>query len=332
MTKANDRLPESPEENLPPEAEAWLQEHPDEDRASLERAWQLAAPVRDEAVPFTPDPERVRHMETRIAAATRHGDRAPVRGGPATRRWASRPWPVAAAVVALVVVAVGLFWLRPVTITAPAGDVLAVHLPDGSEVELNSGSRLTYRRLFGWRTRRVTLRGEAFFEVVHDPTPFVVQTFNSTVTVLGTRFNVRAWPEDYTPATTVVLEQGRVRLAAGTDAAQTVVLEPGQRSRVAADSAGPAPPVSASVQEALAWRRGGLHFTDAPLGEILDEVQRRTGARITVADPTLRDLRATLLLEHVDSAETVLAILAEMRDLHYRSTEDGYVLVPAGQP
>jgi ferric-dicitrate binding protein FerR (iron transport regulator) len=235
-------------------------------------------------------------------------------------------------VVTLLLLAAGLFWLRPLTVLTPTGELVVAHLPDGSEVELNSGSRLTYRRPFGWRTRRVRLSGEAFFDVAHDAAPFVVETFNSTVTVLGTRFNVRAWPEGDAAATTVVLERGRVRLAAGPDAGQAVVLGPGQMSGVAAGSTAPAPPVSVSVDEALVWRQRGLHFTDAPVGAILDELERRTGTRITVTKPALRELRATLLLEQMDDAEAVLAILAEMHGLRYRSVEGGYELAPSRQP
>src|SRR5690606_693130 len=113
------------------------------------------------------------------------------------------------AAAAVVVVGLGAaLWLRPTVHRAPLGERLAVVLPDGSRVELNSGSRLAYRRTFGWRARRVDLHGEAFFDVVPADVPFTVRTFNSAVTVLGTRFNVRAWPDDEQAETAVVLEEG----------------------------------------------------------------------------------------------------------------------------
>ena len=130
-------------------------------------------------------------------------------------------------------------WLRPITLTVPTGDYLTTTLPDGTLATLNSGTTLSYRRTFGWRTRTVRLHGEAFFDVTTDADPFRVQTFNSTVTVLGTRFNVRAWSGDLTGASTVVLEEGRVRFAANATPQQGVELQPGQMSRVGGEATAP---------------------------------------------------------------------------------------------
>ena len=307
---------------LPSEAEAWLREHPEADRAGLEAAWRLAGRAADDPAGFQPDPERIRRMEERIAAATRSADRPALR--PVRRLRPALTW-AAAAVVALF--AVGWLLTRPVRVAAPPGERVAAVLPDGSSVELNSGSRLTYGRRFGAEARRVRLEGEAYFDVVRDPAPFVVETFNSRVTVLGTRFNVRAWTESDLAATTVVLEEGQVRLAAGDDA-QAVVLDPGEMSVVPAGSVAPEPPTSAALETALAWRRGGFRFTDAPLGDILDELERRTGAEIDVADSDLRALRASILLDRVESADAVLTVLAEIRGLRVSRTGDGFLVSP----
>jgi ferric-dicitrate binding protein FerR (iron transport regulator) len=90
---------------------------------------------------------------------------------------------------------------------------------------------LQYPHRFG-EERRVRLVGEAFFEVEEHSTPFIVQTFNAEVTVLGTTFNVKAWPTSLDPATTVTLESGRVALNVLDRPDEAVQMDPGQTRRI----------------------------------------------------------------------------------------------------
>lgn len=86
-----------------------------------------------------------------------------------------------------------------------------VHLPDGSKVWLNSGSTITYPDHFTSESRKVTLAGEAFFDVAHqEGSPFIVHTNNLDIRVLGTRFNVKCYEEEQTIETTLV--SGKVEL------------------------------------------------------------------------------------------------------------------------
>lgn len=78
------------------------------------------------------------------------------------------------------------------SIVVPAGQQMSLTLPDNSQVQLNSGTRLEYPVVFG-KTRSVKLSGEALFDVAPDRKhPFIVQTFASDIRVLGTKFNVLA--------------------------------------------------------------------------------------------------------------------------------------------
>lgn len=89
-------------------------------------------------------------------------------------------------------------------IEAPAGSRTRVALPDGSWVWLNAGSTLEYSNDFNIRSRRLKLSGEAFFEVTKSKKPFIVHTSLIRIQVLGTSFNVKAYPDDaYTEATLV---------------------------------------------------------------------------------------------------------------------------------
>jgi ferric-dicitrate binding protein FerR (iron transport regulator) len=229
-------------------------------------------------------------------------------------------------------------WAEPVVVRATPATTAAVTLPDGSEVTLASDSRLTYRRGFGRllgapAERRVTLRGEAFFDVQTGDAPFVVETFNAEVEVLGTRFNVRARAEE---ATDVALEEGRVRVSAGGAA---VELASGEATQVPAAGLGgsgrplvarPSPPASVALGRALAWQAGGLSLDDLSLRAAFAEIERRYG--IEVEAPGV-DLRAAVTAYYAERPElrTVLGDLCAAHGLRYRLTSRGAEILPGAR-
>ena len=208
---------------LPSEADTWLAEHPDVNRGELEEVWKLSE-LAD--IPFDPDEERIAEMREAIRSRMTNEKRTGL------RFIKSQKWLNIAASVALVAGFGAALWLRPIVETAPAGTMASVVLPDGSTIRLNSGSTIEYRRTFGWMKRAVTLDGEAFFDVSKSQTEFDVSTFNGNVTVLGTRFNIRAWSDDLDPATTVHVDEGYVRVSAEAVPDSSVILEAGQWSTI----------------------------------------------------------------------------------------------------
>jgi transmembrane sensor len=101
-------------------------------------------------------------------------------------------------------------------------------LPDGSSVWLNAGSKLTYNKDFGITSREVTLVGEAFFDVTHMPEmPFVIETAAMQVKVLGTTFNVKAYPNETTSETSVI--KGRVEIIPRERPGEKFVLKPNEK-------------------------------------------------------------------------------------------------------
>jgi transmembrane sensor len=99
--------------------------------------------------------------------------------------------------------------LNPVTIESKRGAMSLITLPDGSKAWLNAGSEIVYGDLYNISTREVQLLGEAYFEVVRNPSkPFIVKAGNIAIKALGTSFNVKAYPEDRSVVTTLV--NGRV--------------------------------------------------------------------------------------------------------------------------
>ena len=152
-------------------------------------------------------------------------------------RFAWRRWMSAAAAAAVVVIAVAAAWLAGLRLPEAGrfqsyanhtGDVAVLHLEDGTQVWLQDGTELRYAVGKGDGERIVRLDGEAYFDVSHDARhPFVVETRELAIRVLGTAFNVRALAGN--PFTEVVLERGAVRLETpGGD--NLVRLHPNQRA------------------------------------------------------------------------------------------------------
>ena len=309
---------------LPPEAAAEF-DTPAERSAAAE-VWQMAGLLArrepsDEAL------SALSHdLWSRIDAETRP-DAAPAR--PALRLvppWLGRTLALAAAVALLIAAGLGLY-LRPLELSAPTGSVATYELPDGSVVTLNSRSTLTYHRPLLRGERLARLDGEAFFDVATSGTPFVVETFNAHVRVLGTRFNVEAWSADEAAYTEVVLEEGRIALAPRGAAGDAVVLAPGEHSRIGAAQrvSAPAPLDPAPV---LAWRSGRLSFEEVPLQEIFRELEHRFGIEIQASDPALLDRPQTLSVGPRPTAEAYLEDLASNGVFRYQRTADGFLISP----
>ncbi len=243
----------------------------------------------------------------------------------ATRRsWWLR---VAAALLAGALLA--WWWLaprpaeRPITAvyeTQP-GESLEVYLPDSSRVLLNGDSRLYYRQDFN--PRSLTLEGEAFFEVKSlAGVPFTVQAGPLTTTVLGTAFNVRAYPGQ--PTAEVQVVHGRV--AVRSDRGEERILEAGQGVRYHSSTNTLQPLFDPNL---LAWQTGKLTFDETRLDTVLAILERFSGKAITVRDSTLLNCRFTA---HFDqpSWEEVLELLSTTLGCSVERAADTVVLVGPG--
>jgi transmembrane sensor len=140
-----------------------------------------------------------------------------------------------------------------------------VTLADGTVVQLNTGTALDVDYQPGLRRVKL-LRGEAFFDVVHNPARrFVVDAGNGDVTVLGTAFSVRRDSD----GAQVIVQRGKVRVRSGRDVVDIV---PNQSVAYASGHEGPVSTLDAG--NALAWSRGRLIFENKPLGEVIASIDR----------------------------------------------------------
>ena len=189
-------------------------------------------------------------------------------------------------------------------ITVPMGIRSRIVLPDSTYVWLNSGSSIRYRIPFIHGKREVSLSGEAYFEVTHDPlNPFSVQTGRSKVEVLGTSFNIKAYDEE--PDVEVVLMNGKLRFMADMEA-EDVVLSPGERAVFEKDKG-----ITVSrepVEKYAAWRLGRLVFDETPMEDVARNLERWFGVKVILTDPRLSSYRFTTTFEN-QSLQQVLELL-----------------------
>jgi ferric-dicitrate binding protein FerR (iron transport regulator) len=127
-----------------------------------------------------------------------------------SRRIISFHWSRVAAILVLFLgIAALLVYLKPfsqayITFSNPSGSIQMIQLPDSSYVSLNANSTLRYAKYFKKR-RSLELTGEGYFKVTHDPShPFIVKAGNVNVTVMGTSFNIKAYPSMPTTAISVI--------------------------------------------------------------------------------------------------------------------------------
>lgn len=199
---------------------------------------------------------------------------------------------------------------------------LDIELADGSSVLLAPGSELRVREGFGTDSRYVRLDGEGYFDITpaaeNAGLAFEVVTFNASIEVVGTAFNVRAHPSDLEAETRVAVEHGIVNVKADSE---TVELLAGQGTRVGDDV--PALPVPVDVARATAWRDGALAFDSVPMGVVFAELERRYQVRID-SPVSIDRLDVSYWRESPMGISDVLADLADVVDAEIRQTANGY--------
>jgi ferric-dicitrate binding protein FerR (iron transport regulator) len=153
-------------------------------------------------------------------------------------------------------------------ITTPKGGQYQVRLPDGSTVWLNASSSIRFPSVFAASERNVEITGEAYFEVAKDKSkPFKVKFNQSEVLVLGTSFNIMAYPEEGASKTTLV--EGSVSIK---NVYQNAKLRPGQQASVL--SSGYIKTKFTPVEEAVAWKNGEFYFQEAGVEEVMRQLSR----------------------------------------------------------
>ncbi len=220
---------------------------------------------------------------------------------------------------------------------APYGVRSKVNLPDGSQVWLNSGSKLLFPSTFKGNTRNVKLIGEAYFEVHTDVSkPFIVNANGVNVKALGTSFNVKSYPDESYVETTLV--EGKVVVSKENSKEEPVTLEPNQKvtiykpnpqleknpdtkekiSRVADDVV---VETNVNTQNNISWRNELWIIDNEPLSSFAKKLERRYNVKIEIKDSTIYNFRYSGSIKD-ESINNVLEVLTLTSPIAYSKEEN----------
>ncbi|CAN7343026.1 FecR family protein [Brevundimonas sp. LjRoot202] len=196
----------------------------------------------------------------------------------------------------------------PATYRTEVGERSSITLADGSVVQLNTDSVLEVNYIGERRDLRL-LRGQALFEVAHDRNrPFVVEAGGQTITALGTAFDVRVGAGE----TRVTLVEGRIEVKRvnGTTlfpvAPEVRKLTAGEQ--LVAIEERPFVVRMADLEKAVSWREGRVVFSDEPLAEVIEEINRYSTRKVVLGDGDLGEMKVSGVFRP-GSAERFVAAL-----------------------
>ncbi|NIG57123.1 FecR family protein [Chitinophaga sp. Cy-1792] len=244
-------------------------------------------------------------------------------------------WKLAAAVMsAAIVTAGGLLYksrlpvkpqiVKLLDVRTRKGQLTKIILTDSSVVWLNANSHFRYPEQFG-ATRTVYLEGEAYFDIHQDPGhPFTIESNGYRTQVLGTTFNIRAFPAPHIYSVTVA--SGKVMVCRARDSASLAVLTANQEFRFNGnDSTEQVRNVHAAA--VMSWKNGGLTFEKNQLSEVLVSLENRYEKKLVLASPKKATIEISGTFDRTQSLEDVLRILSKVYGLRIKPQGDGSIRI-----
>ncbi|MGH2567202.1 MAG: FecR family protein [Bacteroidota bacterium] len=213
-------------------------------------------------------------------------------------------------------------------VSTEPGQRVKLKFSDGTTALLNSSTTIRFREKFMNRYREVYLEGEAYFDVVPLAaeaqsemttaySPFIVRAGDAVVQVLGTVFNVKAWPDNGNVE--VVVAKGKVAVHSIADAERAeVVVTDGEMSKVVQGNK-PLVPLRVDLNSSLAWLDGRLVFHNTPLRDVARSLERRYDLQCNVMDHRLLALPLTASFKEESVAEVLKAIALSL-DIDYQKS------------
>lgn len=204
---------------------------------------------------------------------------------------------------------------------SPNGIKSKIVLSDGTIVDLNSGSSLSYPAVFKGKQRIVILKGEAYFDVAKDKKhPFIVKTGSMKIKVLGTHFNVKAYTDDDKIITSLL--KGSVSIEKSISASEhtdSIVLLPNQQAILYKATQ------TIDVQKANAdlfvlWKEGQYYFDNENLIEIARKLERGFNVNIKITSAKLKKEVFSGVFDKDENIMKILSIMKKHRDFDYRFT------------
>ncbi len=202
------------------------------------------------------------------------------------------------------------------TLVISKGEEYSIVLSDSTKVFLNSMSKLAFPVRFSGNKREVTLEGEAYFEVHKDSQhPFIVTVNGMQINVLGTSFNVNAYPDEQNVYTTLV--EGKVMINQVNQENKKMYLEPDQQAIFSK------PDLEMEIRNVdakqyMQWTTGTYTFTNQSLDEIMKSLSRWYDFTYSFDDESLKSIRFEGGLNKYESIEPILDIITRTRKVKYK--------------
>lgn len=196
-------------------------------------------------------------------------------------------------------------------LSIPRGETFKVILSDGTEVLLNSDSRLSYPTVFKGKERVVSLEGEAYFNVTKDAEhPFIVNSGNVQVRVLGTEFNMCSYsPDDVR----ITLIEGKVAVS-DTCSLQSVEIKPGQSAHLVSDGTFAVEEVD--TESFLYWKEGFFYFDDVTLVDMMKEIGKWYNIDVDFRNSEIMNLRMHFLAKRQQDIADLIELINRMERIH----------------
>ncbi len=183
-------------------------------------------------------------------------------------------------------------------IHSPVGMRSHVVLPDGTNLWLNAGSYLRYGIPFTREKREVELTGEAFLDVTkNEQSPFIVKAGDAEVEVMGTQFNVNAWPEK--EQIQVALKEGKVKFRFAGDGGNWKYCELQPNDFLEFDKINRTVTLeNIEIEKYIAWRENIMILDDTPITELASLLEKWYGVRVVIADEGIKHYKFTTTFDN----------------------------------
>jgi len=208
------------------------------------------------------------------------------------------------------------------TITVPAGQRINITLVDGTNVWLNARTSLSYPVKFGKNNRQVVLDGEAYFDVTKDKSkPFIVQTDNYNVEVLGTQFDVNAYSETGEFETTLM--SGSVKVASASDSTQKITLKPNNKVFL---QDGKLHVTAVDDYNPYRWKEGLICFKNETFTSIMKDFEKYYGLTIQVKNKNVFKYVYTGKFRQTDGIDYALRVLQKDIKFTYQRDDENQII------
>ena len=208
-----------------------------------------------------------------------------------------------------------------IEVITKVGERKELTLPDGSTVWMNGCSKITYPHQFNDTTREIQLVGEAYFSVKKNQTKrFIVSTKEITVKVLGTQFNVKAYPDDQ--FITATLASGSIAVSAPD---KQYTLLPNQE--LVYNSADKSSSIQTISLESIGWKDGNMVFNDVFISEIFKRLERQYDIKINYKQDALPNDKYSIKFTHDEPIEQIMSVLQDVTGVFSYSIDNKTITI-----